>query len=141
MHAAVFLLHCCYTQPAVDCTLETFTFSLRGGFVGCGVDAAFHAALVFLMWSFSTYLSHDSKAGAHPARARESFCLPPLLPSCIFSWRPGAASLLWVDCALQSLSGDLRLRYGPGAALVFKHGPYLQALSAVGLLHWVFCQR
>lgn len=58
--------------------------------------------------------------------------LSALLLLCMLSWRPGAASLLWVECALQSLSTDLRSRYGPGASLVFKHGPYLQALSAVG---------
>lgn len=58
--------------------------------------------------------------------------LSALLLLCMLSWRPGAASLLWVECALQSLSADLRSRYGPGATLVFKHGPYLQALSAVG---------
>jgi hypothetical protein len=61
------------------------------------------------------------------------FCLCAVAMSCMCSWRPGAASLLWVECALQSLSADLVSRYGQGAALVFKQGPYLQALSGVSV--------
>jgi hypothetical protein len=49
----------------------------------------------------------------------------------VCSWRPGGASLLWVECALQSLSTDLVSRYGPGASIVYKHGPYAQALTEV----------
>jgi len=48
------------------------------------------------------------------------------------SWRPGGASLLWAQCALQSLSSDLVSRYGAGAGLVYKPGPYTQALTEVG---------
>ena len=50
----------------------------------------------------------------------------------VCSWRPGCASLLWMQCALQSLSTDLVARYGAGAGIVFKQGPYVQALSEVG---------
>lgn len=54
-----------------------------------------------------------------------------LLPFC--SWRPGAASLLWLQCALASLSADLVSRYGAGAAILYRPGPYTQALSEVGV--------
>lgn len=67
-----------------------------------------------------------------------SFSLTLNLPH---SWRPGAASLLWVECALQSLSSDLVLRYGAGAAIVFKQGPYLQALTEVSTNAWGFTQQ
>jgi hypothetical protein len=50
-----------------------------------------------------------------------------LLPS----WRPGGASLLWAAAALQSLSSDFKSRYGAGAAIVFKRGPYAAALQEV----------
>jgi hypothetical protein len=36
-----------------------------------------------------------------------------------------------MQCALQSLSTDLVTRYGAGAGIVFKQGPYVEALSAV----------
>lgn len=36
-----------------------------------------------------------------------------------------------MECALQSLSTDLVSRYGPGASIVYKHGPYAQALNEV----------
>lgn len=47
------------------------------------------------------------------------------------SWRPGGASLLWAAAALQSLSSDLRSRYGAGASIVFRRGPYAAALQEV----------
>lgn len=44
-----------------------------------------------------------------------------------------------MECALQSLSADLVARYGAGASIVFKQGPYLQALSEVSLrVHTLF---
>jgi hypothetical protein len=46
-------------------------------------------------------------------------------------WRPGAASNLWLRGALASLSADLAARYGAGAEVVLKRGPYLQALQEV----------
>jgi hypothetical protein len=48
-----------------------------------------------------------------------------------YSWRPGAASRLWQQCALASLSRDLVSRYGVGAAIIFRPGPYAQALAQV----------
>jgi hypothetical protein len=47
------------------------------------------------------------------------------------SWRPGAASLLWLQSALASLSTDLVSKYGKGAAIIYRHGPYSQALLEV----------
>lgn len=35
------------------------------------------------------------------------------------SWRPGAASLLWLKHALQSMDADLRARYGAAAGIAF----------------------
>lgn len=46
-------------------------------------------------------------------------------------WRPGGASLLWARAALCSLSSDLVSRYGAGAAIVYRHGPYAAALLEV----------
>lgn len=46
------------------------------------------------------------------------------------SWRPGQASLVWQQAALRSFDADLR-KYGPGAAIVFRRGPYLTALQDV----------
>lgn len=48
-------------------------------------------------------------------------------------WRPGGASCLWLRLALASLGEDLVARYGPGASIVYKRGPYQQALEEVGL--------
>ncbi|KAI8468759.1 MAG: hypothetical protein J3K34DRAFT_459699 [Monoraphidium minutum] len=47
-------------------------------------------------------------------------------------WRPGAAARLWLRCALEALSRDLAERYGRGAEVVFKRGPYQRALEEVG---------
>jgi hypothetical protein len=47
------------------------------------------------------------------------------------SWRPGAASRFWLRCALEALSADLVSRYGRGAEVVFKRGPYQRALEEV----------
>ncbi|MEW5307009.1 MAG: hypothetical protein WDW36_009431 [Sanguina aurantia] len=47
------------------------------------------------------------------------------------SWRQGRASLLWAQSALRSLSADLVARYGPGAAIVYRRGPYAEAISQV----------
>jgi hypothetical protein len=54
-----------------------------------------------------------------------------LLLLLLHSWRPGGASLLWAAAALQSLSADLKSRYGAGAAIVFRQGPYAAALQEV----------
>jgi DNA photolyase len=35
------------------------------------------------------------------------------------AWRPGGASLLWVQQALESMSADLQARYGHGARIAF----------------------
>lgn len=56
-------------------------------------------------------------------------CLQP--PPTGTSWRPGAASLVWLHGALASLDADLQARYGPGAAVVYRQGPYAQALLEV----------
>ena len=45
------------------------------------------------------------------------------------AWRPGAASRLWTQHALQSMSADLALRYGAGARIVFAAGPAAPALQ------------
>eukprot|EP00884_Botryococcus_braunii_P006520 jgi/Botrbrau1/1586/Bobra.0185s0008.2 len=51
------------------------------------------------------------------------------------SWRPGGASLVWLEAALGSLDASLR-QYGKGAGIIFRRGPYLQALREVaGALH------
>lgn len=55
----------------------------------------------------------------------------PSLPRPPPSWRPGSASLLWAQAALASLSSDLVARYGAGAAVVYRHGPYASALREV----------
>lgn len=47
-------------------------------------------------------------------------------------WRPGGASLVWHQAALDSLRRDLVSRYGAGASIVYRKGPYGQALLEVG---------
>lgn len=47
------------------------------------------------------------------------------------AWRPAGASLLWLHHALQSLDTDLQKRFGRGASIVYKRGPYLAALQSV----------
>ena len=47
------------------------------------------------------------------------------------SWRPGAASLVWQMQALKALDRDLQQKYGAGAAIIYKHGPYLKALKEI----------
>eukprot|EP00892_Ulva_mutabilis_P003954 jgi/Ulvmu1/1930/UM012_0090.1 len=44
------------------------------------------------------------------------------------SWRPGQASLLWTQHALESMSADLTLRYGAAARIVYARGPAADAL-------------
>lgn len=44
-------------------------------------------------------------------------------------WRPGAAARLWLRGALESLGADLVAKYGPGAGVVLKRGPYATALA------------
>jgi hypothetical protein len=58
-----------------------------------------------------------------------SFCCT--FPADGTSWRPGGASLLWLDGALRCLDEDLRGRYGPGAGLVYRRGPAAEALLEV----------
>ena len=41
------------------------------------------------------------------------------------------ASLVWLHASLQSLDTSLRSRFGPGAGIVFRRGPYLDALKDV----------
>ena len=41
------------------------------------------------------------------------------------------ASLVWLHASLQSLDKSLRSRYGPGAGIIFRTGPYLEALKDV----------
>ena len=38
---------------------------------------------------------------------------------------------MWIEEALRSLDADLAARYGPGARIVFRRGPVLDALQAV----------
>lgn len=61
------------------------------------------------------------------------------------SWRPGGASLLWLQLALSSLDQDLVRRYGPGASIVYKRGPYAEALrqvaAAVGAYQVYYTRR
>lgn len=45
------------------------------------------------------------------------------------SWRPAGASLYWLQEALRSLDGDLRAKFGAGAGVLFRRGPYLPALQ------------
>ena len=47
------------------------------------------------------------------------------------SWRPAGANLAWQEAALRSLDHDLQKLYGAGAGIVFRHGPYLEALLDV----------
>ena len=47
------------------------------------------------------------------------------------SWRPAGATLVWLHHALASLDADLRSRHGPGAGIVYRHGPYATALTAI----------
>ncbi len=47
------------------------------------------------------------------------------------SWRPGGASRLWLGAARDSLGRDLVSRYGPGAGIVYRKGPYAQAVQEV----------
>jgi hypothetical protein len=41
------------------------------------------------------------------------------------------ASLVWHKAALQYLDSDLQARYGAGASIIFRRGPYLPALQAI----------
>jgi len=45
------------------------------------------------------------------------------------SWRPAGATVFWLQEALRALDGDLRARFGPGAGIAFRRGPYLAALQ------------
>ena len=47
------------------------------------------------------------------------------------SWRPMGASLVWLHASLQSLDTALRRRFGSGAGIIFRRGPYLDALKDV----------
>lgn len=47
------------------------------------------------------------------------------------SWRPGAASCLWLHYALANLNIDLQRQFGPGAGIIFRKGPYAEAVAAV----------
>lgn len=38
---------------------------------------------------------------------------------------------MWIEEGLRALDGDLAARYGPGARIVFRRGPALEALQAV----------
>ena len=62
---------------------------------------------------------------------RSETFLPPLLPSPAAgtSWRPAGASLFWLQEALRSLDADLRAKFGAGAGVLFRRGPYLPALQ------------
>ena len=55
-----------------------------------------------------------SPAGA--AAGTEASCLLLVAGT---SWRPGRASLVWLEGALQALDSELRERYGPGAGIVY----------------------
>ena len=50
------------------------------------------------------------------------------LPVAGTSWRPAGASLYWLQEALRALDADLRARFGAGAGILFRRGPYLPAL-------------
>lgn len=50
------------------------------------------------------------------------------LPAAGTSWRPAGASLYWLQEALRALDADLRARFGAGAGILFRRGPYLPAL-------------
>lgn len=39
--------------------------------------------------------------------------------------------MVWQMAALKSLDADLQDRYGKGAAIVYKKGPYLKALREI----------
>ncbi|KAK9831569.1 hypothetical protein WJX74_000355 [Apatococcus lobatus] len=45
------------------------------------------------------------------------------------SWRPVGASLAWLQASLTSLDLDLQRKFGPGAAIIFRKGPYLESLQ------------
>ena len=47
------------------------------------------------------------------------------------SWRPAGASLAWLQASLASLNTDLRQKFGPGAGLILRRGPYQEALQEV----------
>ncbi len=38
---------------------------------------------------------------------------------------------MWLHHALASLDADLRSRHGPGAGIVYRHGPYASSLVAI----------
>jgi hypothetical protein len=44
------------------------------------------------------------------------------------------AGLLWMQCALESFRRDVVQRYGPGADVVVKQGPNVEAVKQVGIL-------
>jgi deoxyribodipyrimidine photolyase len=74
----------------------------------------------------SRHARRCSPAGA--AAGTEASCL---LLGAGTSWRPGRASLVWLEGALQALDSELRERYGPGAGIVYCRGPYLEELRRV----------
>lgn len=39
--------------------------------------------------------------------------------------------MVWIEEALRSLDRDLQQRYGPGAAILYRRGPYSEALVAI----------
>ena len=39
--------------------------------------------------------------------------------------------MVWIEEALRSLDRDLQQRYGPGAAILYRPGPYSEALLAI----------
>lgn len=41
------------------------------------------------------------------------------------------ASCVWQQASLRSLDADLRARFGPGAGIIFRKGPYADALAEV----------
>lgn len=47
------------------------------------------------------------------------------------SWRPTGAALVWLQASLGSLDKDLRERFGPGAGIIFRQGPYFDALHDI----------
>lgn len=46
-------------------------------------------------------------------------------------WRPGAATLLWLHHALDSLDKSLVAKYGASARIVYRKGPYASVVSEV----------
>jgi len=75
------------------------------------------------------------RAGLSHIQRWEEALLSDLL-TCIFvcpgtSWRPGGACLVWIEEALKSMDRDLQQRYGPGAAILYRRGAYLDELQAV----------